>query len=263
MSASGRELRLPRRNRRSHRLRISAEGRVPFKLSRQEFGEHLDSIARAGRTPALAPEIDLAIPGRHVLLTFDDGGRSAVHIGDTLSSRGWKGHFFITTGLLGNRTFLTPGDVRRLRSQGHLIGSHSHSHPSIYRELDRGRMVVEWRQSCDILAQLLGEPCLTASVPGGEISPAVLRSADSAGVRYLFTSEPWLEPRVVGGCWVLGRFFAKASTSADEIGQLAGFHGWTNRLMVRRLKALARRSVPPLYRWYVKRSTREPQGTER
>ena len=238
-------------------------GAFPFKLSRRAFGDHLDRIAGAGRVPVLAPEINLAIPGRHVLLTFDDGGRSAVHIGDALSSRGWKGHFFITTGLLGNRTFLTTGDVRRLRSQGHLIGSHSHSHPSIYRELDLGRMVVEWRQSCDILAQLLGEPCLTASVPGGEISPAVLRSADFAGVRYLFTSEPWLEPRVVGGCWVLGRFFAKASTGADEIGRLAAFHGWTNRLMVRRLKALARRSVPPLYRWYVKRSTREPQAVDR
>jgi len=238
-------------------------GAFPFKLSSRAFAEHLERIAAAGRTPALVPEINLAIPGRHVLLTFDDGGKSAARIGDALSERGWRGHFFITTGLLGTRTFLTADEVRSLRSQGHLIGSHSHSHPSIYRELDRGRMIVEWRRSCDILSQLLGEPCHTASVPGGEISPAVLRSADAAGVRYLFTSEPWLEPRVVGGCWVLGRFFAKSSTSADEVAQLAAFHGWTNRLVVRRLKALARRSVPPLYRWYVKHSTREPQGADR
>lgn len=235
------------------------QGAFPFKLACRVFEEHLEHIAAAGRSPALVPEISLAIPGRHLLLTFDDGGKSALRVGDALSRRGWRGHFFITTGLLGTRTFLGAEEVRELRAQGHVIGSHSHSHPSIYRELDRGQMVVEWRQSCDILAQLLGEPCLTGSVPGGEISPAVLRSADAAGIRYLFTSEPWLEPRAVGGCWVLGRFFAKSSTSAAEIGQLAAFHGWTNRLMVRRLKLLARRSVPPLYRWYVRRSTHEPQ----
>jgi peptidoglycan/xylan/chitin deacetylase (PgdA/CDA1 family) len=238
-------------------------GALPFKLSSRLFAEHLERIAAVGRAPELVTEFNLGIPGRHLLLTFDDGGKSAVRLGDVLSHRGWRAHFFITTGLIGNRTFLNAGEIRRLRSQGHLIGSHSHSHPAIYRELDRGRMVVEWRQSCDILAQLLGEPCLTASVPGGEISPAVLRSADAAGVRYLFTSEPWLEPRVVGGCWVLGRFFPKATTSATEIGELAAFHGWTNRLVVRRIKALARRSVPPLYRWYVDRSTREWQGRDR
>ena len=238
-------------------------GAFPFKLSCRAFEEHLERLAAAGRNPALVNELNLAIPGRHLLLTFDDGGKSAIRIADALSSRGWKGHFFITTGLLGTRTFLSAGQVRELRSEGHLVGSHSHSHPSIYRELDRGRMVVEWRQSCDILAQLLGEPCVAASVPGGEISPAVLRSADAAGIRYLFTSEPWLEPRVVGGCWVLGRFFAKASTSSSEIGRLAAFQGWTNRLVVRRLKALARRSVPPLYRWYVRRSTFEPLRGDR
>jgi hypothetical protein len=118
-------------------------------------------------------------------------------------------------------------------------------------------MVVEWRQSSDILAQLLGEPCLSGAVPGGEISDRVLRSADRAGLRYLFTSEPWLRPRIVGGCWILGRYCAKASNSPEEIAELASFQGWTSRLLVRRIKAVARRSVPPLYRLYVSRARRE------
>jgi peptidoglycan/xylan/chitin deacetylase (PgdA/CDA1 family) len=235
------------------------DGALPFKLGARLFRGHLDRIGATGRAPELVTSIDLARPGRHLVLTFDDGGKSAVRISDELCRRGWSAHFFITTGLIGRRTFLDAGEIRQLRSSGHLIGSHSHSHPSIYRELHRDRMVVEWRQSCDILAQLLGEPCLTAAVPGGEISRAVLRSADTAGLRYLFTSEPWLEPRIVGGCWVLGRFCPKASTSVDEIGELAGFRGWTSKLVVRRLKALARRSMPSLYRLYVSRSNREWQ----
>ena len=238
-------------------------GAVPFKLDTRLFSSHLDRIAAGEHHPALVTSIDLTKPGRHLLLTFDDGGKSALEIGDELCRRGWRGHFFITTSLIGRRTFLDAGEIRQLRSAGHVIGSHSHTHPDIYRELGPERMLVEWRQSSDILAQMLGEPCRAAAVPGGEISPAVLRSAGVSGLRYLFTSEPWLAPRIVGGCWVLGRYCAKASTTAGEIAELAGFKGWTSKLLVRRLKVLATRSMPSLYRMYVRRSVREWQEQSR
>ena len=234
-------------------------GALPFKLSVRQFRDHLDRIAQAQRPPALVTEINLTQPGQHVLLTFDDGGKSALMAASELSRRGWKGHFFITTSLIGRRTFLDAGEIRELRAGGHLVGSHSHTHPDIYRELNRERMLVEWRQSGDILAQILGESCLTAAVPGGEISGAVLGSAGAAGFRYLFTSEPWLAPRVVGGCWVLGRFCPKGATTADEIAELVRFEGWNNKLLIRRLKGLASRSMPSLYRLYVRRSSREWQ----
>jgi peptidoglycan/xylan/chitin deacetylase (PgdA/CDA1 family) len=230
---------------------------TPFKLSPKQFAAHLQKIALGPATPALITEIELTRPGRHLLLTFDDGGKSALRVGEELSRRGWHGHFFISTSLIGRRTFLDSSEIRHLRQGGHLIGSHSHTHPDIYRELQWERMVVEWRQSSDILAQILGEPCVSGAVPGGEISDAVLRSADRAGLRYLFTSEPWLRPRIVGGCWILGRFCAKASTSPEDIAELASFEGWTGKLLVRRIKAVARRSVPPLYRLYVSRARRE------
>ena len=237
------------------------DGALPYKLETTAFREHLDRIAAASATPSLVTGIDFSRPGRHLLLTFDDGGKSALAIGDELCKRGWRGHFFISTSFIGRRTFLTAGEIRHLSQCGHVIGSHSHTHPDIYRELSWERMVVEWQQSADMLSQILGEPCTSAAVPGGEISPAVLRSAAVSGMRYLFTSEPWLEPRVVGGTWVLGRFCAKSSTSPDEISRLAQFRGWRNKLLVRRLKQILSRSLPPLYRLYVGRSTREWQET--
>jgi peptidoglycan/xylan/chitin deacetylase (PgdA/CDA1 family) len=231
-------------------------GAVAYKIGTTAFARQLDRIAAGPLAPSLVTGLDLRRPGRHLLLTFDDGGKSALSIGDELCRRGWRGHFFITTALIGRRTFLSREEIRYLRDCGHLIGTHSHNHPDIYRELCWEHMVVEWQQSSDILAQLLGESCTTGAVPGGEISRNVLRSAAASGLRHLFTSEPTLRHRAVGGCWILGRFCVKHSTSAKEIDRLIQFQGWGGKLLARRLKNAAARSFSPLYRLYVNRSTR-------
>ena len=230
---------------------------LPFKHTRRAFARHLACIAGGPRVPGLVTQIDFARPGRHVLLTFDDGGKSAVYVADELSRRGWKGHFFILTSLIGTRTFVDAGDIKYLRSCGHVVGSHSHTHPDIFRDLTPELMLEEWRTSCGILADLLGEPCTVASVPGGDISSAVLHSAAPAGLRYVFTSEPWIAPRQVEGTWILGRFGPKAGTSPLRVAELARFHGWRRALIERRLKGALRRSLPALYRLYVRRTTRD------
>lgn len=160
------------------------------------------------------------------------------------------------SGQIGTGTFLAPTEIRYLRSCGHVIGSHSRTHPDIFRDLPRERMLEEWRVSAEVLSALLGDLCLAASVPGGDISPLVLQSADAAQLRYLFTCEPELVPRRLGECWVLGRFLPKLATAPDRVEELAGFRGWSRALMVRRAKVLACWSLPPLYRWYVRMRTR-------
>ncbi|HEX2248799.1 MAG TPA: polysaccharide deacetylase family protein [Gemmatimonadales bacterium] len=233
------------------------DGAVAYKLGVAQFAHQLDWITAGRLAPSLVTDIDLTRPGRHLLLTFDDGGKSALTISEELSRRGWRGHFFITTGLIGRRTFLSREEIREIRRLGHVVGSHSHNHPDIYRELTWEQMVVEWRKSSDILAQLLGEPCCTGAVPGGEISDRVFRSAGAAGLRHVFTSEPTLRPRVVGGCWVLGRFCVKRSTTPADIARLIRFQGWTRKLLIRKLRTAASRSLPSLHRLYVSRSTQE------
>ncbi len=227
-----------------------------YKLTRAAFARQLDAIGSAG-APSLVVDVNLAIAGRHRLLTFDDGGQSAMAAADELARRGWRGHFFLVTRLIGTRHFLDVSEVRYLRSCGHLIGSHSHTHPDIFREQPRARMDEEWRVSRDILAQVLGEPCVAASVPGGDISAAVLESAADVGLRYLFTSEPWVTPRRVRACWILGRYCPTTATTLEYVTALARFRGWRGALLVRRLKEIARASLPILYRQYVRVRTRE------
>jgi hypothetical protein len=54
---------------------------------------------------------------------------------------------------------------------------------------------------------------------------------------------------------MLGRYSVKVGTSAARVGELARFRGWTSALLRRRLKVLATRALPPLYRLYVRART--------
>lgn len=237
-------------------------GAMPYKLTRRAFGEHLDQIAASKIRPSRVTDIDFSQPGRFLVLTFDDGGKSAAYAGDELSRRGWIGHFFVVSSLIGRRTFMASADIRHLASCGHIVGTHSHTHPDIFPALTPERMFEEWRTSADAISAILGAPCTTASVPGGDISPRVLASAARAGVRHLFTSEPWPTPQSIDGCWVLGRFSPRVGTSPARIAELARFQGWTRALFVRRLKGLLRAGLPLLYRHYVHHTTRPHPGTD-
>ena len=240
-------------------------GALPYTLTRAAFDSHLNAIAGGLVHPELVSDVDLSSTNgnakhRHLLLTFDDGGASAMYVADELARRGWKAHFFIITSRLGERTFLKSGDIRTLRSAGHVVGTHSHTHPDIFRRLPRELMTTEWRVSRAILEGLLGEPCVAASVPGGDISRLVLESAGDAGIRYLFTSEPLLTPERIGDTWILGRVILKAGVSPATIRQLVAFRGWARAQLIRRVGSLARTLFPPLYAQYVRLRTRERQS---
>ena len=182
---------------------FSGEGAHVYKLRREDFVRHLDAIARA----TLAVGTVRQLEGRPVLLTFDDGGVSFHHpIADLLESRGWRGHFFITTDRIGTPGFLTEPQLRELHRRGHIVGSHSCSHPTRMAALSRADLDREWRQSLARLSAVLGEPVKAASVPGGYFSREVAESAAAAGVEALFTSEPTAAIEMIGGCRVFGRY---------------------------------------------------------
>ena len=143
-----------------------------------------------------------------------------------------------------------------LRRAGHIIGSHSHTHPDIFKAQSWQAMTWQWRTSCDTLSQLLGEPCLFGSVPGGDISERVLECAEANEIRYLFTSEPRLNPWRVGQCQVLGRVSVKARTPIARVRDFAVLRGWRTALVRRQCFVFARTALPPLYRFYVRRRTK-------
>ena len=229
-----------------------------YKHSTGTFADHLSQIASSPGRVSTVRDWPVEQGGRQVMLTFDDGGKSAVYIGDELCRRGWRGHFFVITSLVGQAGFLNDQDIKYLHSCGHVVGSHSHTHPEIFRALAMPEMVEEWRVSCDRLSSLLGKACETASVPGGDSSRATYQSADQAGLRFLFTSEPVLVPERVGQTWILGRACLKRNTPPTHTGDLANFRGWRKEQAIRKAKVAARTLLFPIYKIYADRVAQQP-----
>jgi peptidoglycan/xylan/chitin deacetylase (PgdA/CDA1 family) len=189
-----------------------------YKVTPDALAGHLDFLrSLAESDPTLRRARGGDDPAEPWLLTFDDGGESALsEVAPLLEERGYRGHFFVTTGSIGRPGFLSGAQVQELRSRGHRIGSHSHSHPLMMARLSAGEMRDEWTRSTGVLADLLGQPVVTASVPGGYFSPQVAEAARDAGIAQLFTSEPTARVAAYDGVVVYGRYVIRR-------GQAPGF----------------------------------------
>jgi Polysaccharide deacetylase len=195
-----------------------------YKLDRQEFACHLEAIARALRgKPARVRQRPVGAEAEKLfVITFDDGGVSCYrHIADLLEQCGWYGHFFVSTDYIGTKAFLSASQICELRQRGHVIGSHSSSHPLRISHCTWGELLREWSTSIDVLSQILGEKVKVASVPGGYYSKRVARAASQTGIEVLFTSEPTSGVHQVGDCLVLGRYTIRRGTSAHLAARLA------------------------------------------
>lgn len=203
-------------------------GANSYKLDVDAFERHLaaitDATARAGfeRVSSLRELMWRTPHGRPaVLLHFDDGGASALDVADRLERAGWRGYFHITTDRIGTSGFVTASDVRELDARGHVIGSHSCSHPGRMSSLPWDAMVREWSASKARLDDILGKAVVMASVPGGYSSRQVIMAADEAGIELLFTSEPTSRFDWIRGCMVLGRYAIRRTTPAEEAAGIA------------------------------------------
>ena len=204
---------------------FAGPGAAKYKLNCAEFEAHLSAIASARHTTAItAKELsdsDSSEEALPFLLTFDDGGESAAtRIVRSLAKYGWSGHFFITAGQIGKKGFVGAEQIRELRKMGHVIGSHSFSHPVRMSHCSREQLLDEWTTSVKILSDILGDQVDTASVPGGYYSRRVGETAAAAGLSVLFTSEPTTKVYRVSSCLIVGRYNIFRSASPAVSGEL-------------------------------------------
>ncbi|HEV8250105.1 MAG TPA: polysaccharide deacetylase family protein [Gaiellaceae bacterium] len=194
-----------------------------YKLDPGLFEAHLAAVSATGiGVGVLAPGEGLP----PAAFTFDDGGASSLAAAELLERCGWRGHFFIASAFIGRQGFLGAAELRSLAERGHVVGSHSHSHPTYMGRLDPEAIEREWTESRARLADVLGEPPLLASLPGGFLSRSVLAGAARAGYRMLMTSEPSTRPRSSDGLLAVGRFAIWSTTPASRAAAYVAGSRW-------------------------------------
>lgn len=159
---------------------------------------------------------------KDVAFTFDDGGVSFLTIAaPILEKYGKRGVFFISTKYVDTDGFLTKEQVRELEERGHIIGSHSHSHPDNIAALSVAEMDAEWQGSCKILKDILGHDVRCASIPNGYGSKEQNASAMRAGITELYTSVPTTKANSLGEQKIIGRYVVHRDMSVEDVVSIA------------------------------------------
>jgi peptidoglycan/xylan/chitin deacetylase (PgdA/CDA1 family) len=190
-----------------------------------------------------------AMEHQSLVWTFDDGGASMIDAAEVLERNGQRGWFFVTTNLIGMPGFLDRDGVHDLHVRGHVIGSHSVSHPDPMRSLDGDQLRKEWLESRDRLSDLCNAPIVAAAVPGGASSTGVERSAFASGYQLLFDSHVSFSLRRRNGGSILGRIAIQSHWTVSRLRRIVDRHSATCMALAMRQRVLdgARRVLGPLY----------------
>jgi peptidoglycan/xylan/chitin deacetylase (PgdA/CDA1 family) len=158
------------------------------------FDAELEWLARHGFHPVHletlfgALEYGRPLPAEPVVLTFDDGYvDDAMTVAALLLRRGWPGAFFVITGRVGERAFLTWRQIEQLDREGMDIGSHTVDHVDLpgLSALDLRHELVDSRRQ---LERRLGHPVYWFAYPAGAWDAASAVEVRRAGYLLAFTT---------------------------------------------------------------------------
>lgn len=169
----------------------------PYSVTPQAFAEQMAHLVEHGYRTIFASELVEAVtlsrplPGRTVVLTFDDGFASVRdHAAPTLSNLRLKASIFLITArtLRGEPEYLTKADVHNLDDTGLFeFGSHTQHHrqlPSAGSAERRSELAESKRD----VEELTGRACATFCFPFGAVDAEAVTSVRDAGYRGAFSS---------------------------------------------------------------------------
>ncbi len=128
---------------------------------------------------------------KRVALTFDDAPdpRVTPQILDVLSRYRICATFFV----VGERASKHPDLVRRIISEGHIIGNHSYNHP-VFSKLPLSKVQHQIWQTDGVIKRIAGVTPLLIRPPYGELLPQQIRWSKGSGytiVNWDVDSEDW------------------------------------------------------------------------
>lgn len=155
----------------------------------KNFRRHLDALAEEGWT-TISPDqyhahltAGKALPGKPVMLSFDDGTRSQVTAGlPELVERQMTGTFFLMTVVLDKPTWIRRRDITKLADAGMTIGCHTYDHPGV-DSLHGEDWEIQLEDSRKTLQKASGQPVGDFAYPFGINERRAYRHLEEAGYR--------------------------------------------------------------------------------
>ena len=124
------------------------------------------------------------------VITFDDGCETdLITAAPILKQHCFGATFFVVSGFIGKRGFLSQPQLRELADLGFEIGCHSMTHPYL-SDLDEAGLQREIADAKIALEQMIGKPVQHFSCPGGRYDSRAMRAAKDAGFSTVSTSVP-------------------------------------------------------------------------
>lgn len=195
---------------------FQTENAFQYKVSEREFESQIKEISNY----CIDNNVD-------VVFTFDDGGISFLTvIAPILEKYNQKGIFFITTQYIDTYLFLTKEQIKELYKRGHIIGSHSHSHPRNMSKLADCDLLEEWSQSKEILEAIIGEEIKIASIPNGCGNARVASQALQVGYDLLYTSEPSMKTSRFDELYLIGRYVVYNGMTKNDVMNIVTSKSW-------------------------------------
>ena len=199
-------------------------GSMPYKVKSEVFERHVKAVK----------EYTNSHKNTEVEFSFDDGGVTFLTLAaPILEKYGMRGTFFITTKYIDTEGFLSSKQLKELAQRGHLVGAHSHTH-ALLNTLSHKDLIDEWRISTEIIKDKIGH-CDVASIPNGASSDLVLREAQKAGIKILYTSEPSTKEKFFNKMRLIGRYTVVDGMDENAVMRIITDSNYRRKMYIKRL----------------------------
>lgn len=179
-----------------------------------------------------------------IYITFDDGliGNYEYAFG-ILERFKCPATFFIKVDAVGQSRFMTWEHLRELRRHGHLIQSHTMSHPMLETCTDK-KIYEELKRSKKTIEDKIGDNVNCISLPYGSYRTRVLTIAKEIGYNAIFTSQLYGENRK-SLPYVIGRIPIKDNHTLTEFANLTNKNSkyFLKTLMVGQAKLMTKKII--------------------
>jgi peptidoglycan/xylan/chitin deacetylase (PgdA/CDA1 family) len=184
-----------------HRIApLAAPHRNRYTVTPEAFDQQMRLLSESGAYTTCVEDWHNAmrsrqpLPGKAVLLTFDDGYDNFFEFAwPILRNYGLSATVFVVAGRIGQTSdwsderaaLLSSRRIREVSANGIEIGSHTHTHPSLLT-ISSERIVHECAESRLALEKLLGRPIKSLAYPYGEVDEAAAHLVGACGYEFAF-----------------------------------------------------------------------------